>query len=68
LGQAGSDPLGDKADHNQARSPTTTDLIYQSPPDSNFEGDREIFMAGQGEHTIEKMTEEITREAEEELA
>jgi hypothetical protein len=62
------DPSRDKVDHNQVSSPTTTDLIYQSLPDSDSESDREVFMAGHGEHPVEKTMEEITREAEEELA
>jgi hypothetical protein len=45
LCEVGSDPLGDKADHNWASSPATVDPIYQSPPDSDSEGDREVFMA-----------------------
>jgi hypothetical protein len=44
------------------------DPIYQLPLDSDSEGDRELIMAEQGEHPVEKMTEVIAREAEEELA
>jgi hypothetical protein len=43
------------------------DPIYQSPLEADFEGDREVFIAGQGEQPTEKTTEEITQEAEEEL-
>jgi hypothetical protein len=68
LGEVASDPLGDKADHNQAGSPARMDPIYQLPLDSDSEGDRELIMAEQGEHPVEKMTEVIAREAEEELA
>jgi hypothetical protein len=68
LGEADSDPSGDKVDHNQASSPATIDPIYQSPPESDSEGDREVFMVGQGEQPIEKIIKEMAREAEEELA
>jgi hypothetical protein len=68
LGEAGSDHSRDKVDHNQASSPAATYPIYQWSPDSDFEGDREVLMVGQGEHPIDKMTEEITQEAEEKLA
>jgi hypothetical protein len=46
LGEADSNPWGDKADHNKASSPTTTDPMYQSPPKFDSEGDREVFMVG----------------------
>jgi hypothetical protein len=46
LGEAGLDPSRVKPDHNQAGSPAATDPIDQSPSDSNFEGDREVFRVG----------------------
>jgi hypothetical protein len=68
LGEADSDPWGDKANHNQVGFPTTTDPIYQSPAKSNSEGGKEVYMVGQGEQPNEKTTEEIAREAMEEIA
>jgi hypothetical protein len=46
MGEAGSDPSGDKANHNQAGSPVITNPIYQSPLDCDSEGDTEVFMVG----------------------
>jgi hypothetical protein len=53
------DPLGDKADHTSAVSATITNLIYQSSPESNSEGDMEVYMVGQGDELTEKTVEEI---------
>jgi hypothetical protein len=44
------------------------DPIYQSPLESDFEGNREIFMVGDGEQPRNKTIEEIAREAEDEIA
>jgi hypothetical protein len=63
-----SDPLGDKVDHNLASSIATTDPIYQLPAESDSKGDWEVYMVRQGEELPEKTAEEITREAEEEIA
>jgi hypothetical protein len=38
------DTSGDKADHNLAGSLAITDAIYQLPLESDFEGDREVYM------------------------
>jgi hypothetical protein len=65
LGEAESDPLGDKADHHGNCCPPATNSIYQSPPESDY--GREVYMVGQGEQPTEKTTEEIIREAEEEI-
>jgi hypothetical protein len=62
------DPSGDKAGHNSARSAAIADPIYQPPPKSNSEGDREVFMVRQGEELPEKTIEEFQWEAEEENA
>jgi hypothetical protein len=48
--------------------PAAIDPIYQSPPDYDSEGDREVFIVRQGGHPTERTIEEIAREAEEELA
>jgi hypothetical protein len=45
-----------------------TDPIYQSPLESNFEGDKEVFMVGGGEQPSHKIAEGIAREVEEEIA
>jgi hypothetical protein len=68
LGKADSDPSGDKADHILAVLTAATDPIYQLPPESDSEGDRAIYMVGQGEQPAEKTTGEIARETEELLA
>jgi hypothetical protein len=62
------DPLGDKDGHTPTVSTTITDPIYQPPPESDSEGDREIFMVGEGEQPTEKTTRENAHEAKEEIA
>jgi hypothetical protein len=68
LGKMDLNPSRDKIDHNLAGSTSTIDPIYQSPPESDSKGDRKVYMVGQGEELPEKTTEEIAREAEEEIA
>jgi hypothetical protein len=68
LGKTDPDPSGDKADHTLAISAAITDLIYQSSPESESEGEKEVYMVGQGEEPPEKTIEEIQQEAEEEIA
>jgi hypothetical protein len=63
-----SDPMGDKADHTLAFLVAATDPIYQSSPESDSEGGREVYMVGNGEELPEKIVEEIQREADEEIA
>jgi hypothetical protein len=58
----------DKADHNLTGMLAIIDPIYQSPPEFDSEGGREVYMVGQGEELPEKAVEEIAREAEEEIA
>jgi hypothetical protein len=43
------DPSGDKLDHTSAVSVAIIEPIYQSPPESDSEGDREVYMVGQGD-------------------
>jgi hypothetical protein len=45
----------------------TTDPIYQSSIESNFEGGREVYMVGNGEELPKKTVEEIQQEAKEEI-
>jgi hypothetical protein len=63
----GSDPAGDKADHTLAVLVATTDPIYQSPSESDFEGGREVYMVGNGEELPDKTVKEIQWETDEEL-
>jgi hypothetical protein len=62
------DSTEDKADHTLAVPAATIDPIYQSSPDSDPEGSREVYTAENGEELPEKTVEEIQREAEEEIA
>jgi hypothetical protein len=52
-------PAGDKVDHILAVSTVTTDPIYQSSPESDSEGGREVYMVGNREEPPKKNTEEI---------
>jgi hypothetical protein len=49
-----------------ADSTAIIDPIYQSSPESESEGNREVYMVGQGEEPPEMTIEEIQREEEEE--
>jgi hypothetical protein len=62
-----ANPSRDKADHTPDILIAITNPIYQSPLESNFKGDIVVFMVGDGEQPTKKTTEEITREAEEEI-
>jgi hypothetical protein len=62
------DPIGDKADHIHVVSAATTDPMYQSSPESDSEGGREVYMVGNGEQPSKKTTEEVQQEAKEEIA
>jgi hypothetical protein len=53
------DPSGDKADHIMVVPAATIDPICQSSPESDFEGDKEVYMVGNGEEPSEKTIEEI---------
>jgi hypothetical protein len=61
------DPTEDKVDHILAISAATPDPIYQSSPESDSKGGREVYMVGNGEELLKKTTEEIQQEAEEEI-
>jgi hypothetical protein len=67
-GEAGSDPLGDKTDHNKTSFLARIDPIYQSPLESNFDCSREVYIVGHGEQLARNSAEEITREEEMEIA
>jgi hypothetical protein len=62
-----SDPVWDKVNHILAVLTATTDPIYQSSPESDSEGGKEVYMVGNGEELPKKTTEEIQQEAEEEI-
>jgi hypothetical protein len=64
----GSDPEGDKADHNLTAPAAATDPIYLSPLESDSKGSREVYMVGNGEELPDKTVEEIQREIDIELA
>jgi hypothetical protein len=68
LGEAESDPLEDKADHHEIGCPPATDPIHQSPPESDSDDSREVYMVAHGEQPTEKTIEEIAQEVEEEMA
>jgi hypothetical protein len=68
LGKMDPDPSGDKANHTLAVHAATIDLIHHSSPKSNSEGDREVYMVGQGDQPSDKTTKEIQREVDEEIA
>jgi hypothetical protein len=65
--EAESDPSGNKADYHGIACPIVADPIHQPPVDSNSNDGREVYMVGQGE-PANKTAEEITRDAEEEIA
>jgi hypothetical protein len=48
LGKTDTDPSGDKAGHTLAIQIAIIDAIYQRPPESDSEGDIEVFMVGEG--------------------
>jgi hypothetical protein len=62
------DPSGDKVDHTSAILAAIIDPIYQSSPESNSEGDIEVYMVGHGEETPEMTVKVIQCEVEEEIA
>jgi hypothetical protein len=62
------DPIEDKVDHTLATPVATTDPIYQSSPEFDSKGYREVYMVGNKEEPPEKIIEEIQREAEQEIA
>jgi hypothetical protein len=61
-------PLRIKADHTVAAHTTATDPICPPSSESDSEYCREVYMVEQGGEPLEKTTEGIQREAEEEIA
>jgi hypothetical protein len=49
LGKTDPDPSEDNVDHTQTVPAVVTDPIYQPPSEYDSEGDREVFMVGEGE-------------------
>jgi hypothetical protein len=62
------DPARDNANHTLAILTTTIDPIHQSSLESDSKGNREVCMVGPREELLEKIVEEIQREANEEIA
>jgi hypothetical protein len=67
LGKTSSDPTGDKVDHTLPVPAATTDPIYQSPLEFDFEGSGEVYMVGSMEELPKKMVKEIQWETDKEL-
>jgi hypothetical protein len=55
------DPSRDKVDHTLVVRAAIIDSIYQSPPESNSKGNKEVYMVGQGDQPHKKTAEEIQR-------
>jgi hypothetical protein len=53
------DPSGDKAYHTSAILAAITNTIYQSPPESDSEGNKEVFVVGEGEQPPQKTVKQI---------
>jgi hypothetical protein len=68
LGKTDPDPSGDNADHTPAVHAAITDPIHLSSPESDSEGDREVYKVGRGDQPPEKTAKEIQWQAEEEIA
>jgi hypothetical protein len=60
---AETDPIGNRATHNEIACLVIAYLIYHLPPESNYDDGQEVYMVGQGEPPIDKTTKEITRAA-----
>jgi hypothetical protein len=54
-------PSGDKANHTPTVHTATIDPIHQSSPESNFEGDREVYMVGQGDQPLRRLLKRSSR-------
>jgi hypothetical protein len=68
LGETDSDPAPDKPNHILAISIATTYPIYQSSSECDSDSSSEVHMVGQGDPPPDNTTEEIQREAEDEMA
>jgi hypothetical protein len=62
-----SDPARDRADHTLAAPAATTDPIFQSSSESDSKNCGKIYMVVQVDPPPTKSSEEIQREAEEEI-
>jgi hypothetical protein len=62
LVKTGLDPKGDKADHILVVPTTEIDPICWSPLESDSEGDKEVYMVGNGEELLDKSFEEAQRD------
>jgi hypothetical protein len=68
LGKTNSDLARDKADHTLSVPTGKTHQIYQSSPESDSEGSREVYMVVNEEELLEKTVKQIQWEADEEIA
>jgi hypothetical protein len=68
LGEKDTDPVEDGADHTLAVQAAATDPINSRSSGSDSEYGREVYMVEQGCELPDKTTEELQREAEEEIA
>jgi ABC-type cobalamin/Fe3+-siderophores transport system ATPase subunit len=68
LGETDTDPVEDRVDHTLAAQAAATDPIYLPSSRSDSEYRRVVYMVEQGRELHEKTTEELQREAEEEIA
>jgi hypothetical protein len=67
-GESEPDPARDNANHQEIYCPAATDPIYKTSPESDSDSGRHVFMVGPGEHSADQSVEQITREAEAEVA
>jgi hypothetical protein len=68
LGKVDLDPARDKVDHTLAVPAAIANPIYMSPSESDSEDGRGVYMVRQQDQLPEKTTEEIQRDALEEIA
>jgi hypothetical protein len=68
FGEMDTNPMKDKADHTLAAQAVVIDSIYSPSSGSDSKYGREVYMVEQGGELPKKTTEELQREAEEEMA
>jgi hypothetical protein len=59
VGEAESDPLGDKADHHRIARSGAADPTHQSLSESGSDDDREVYMVGQCEQPTKKPSKRL---------
>jgi hypothetical protein len=68
LVETDTNPAEDKADHTLVAQAAASDPIYSSSLGSDSKYGREVYMVEHGGELLQKMTEELQWEAEEEIA